>query len=132
MVAIEFIKTYKKYILVVLAVLLIIICGSLLFKPLSNKWDAYLMSRPQIKQLKEEITTHKKNEQIALDSANYYKILAKKYEASADSSKTITIYIKQKTNEEVNNIPNLSVDSNTKQFPIDMDEYLTNRGKVNK
>jgi uncharacterized protein YxeA len=132
MVAIEFIKTYKKYILVVLAVLLIIICGSLLFKPLSNKWDAYLMSRPQIKQLKEEIITHKKNEQTALDSANYYKILAKKYEASADSSKTITIYIKQKTNEEVNNIPNLSVDSNSKQFPIDMDEYLTNRGKVNK
>ena len=127
----EFIKKYKKYLLVVLSVILVIICGSLLFKPISDRWSAFLLSRPQIKQLKSQITKHQENEQKAMDTANYYKELAKKYEASADSSKTITVYIKQKTNEEVNIIPNLSVDSNIRQFSRDMEEYLTNRVTTN-
>lgn len=123
----EFIKKYKKYLLVIAAVIVLIICGFLLFKPLSNKWDAFLLSRPQVKALKEEIKIHNQNEKNANDTADYYRALNLEYKKSIDSSKTVTVYIEKQTYEEVNNISTLSLDSNVKQFPLDMEEYLSNR-----
>ena len=126
----QILKEYKTYIIVF--VLAVILCLSFYFlvNPIKSKWSDFILSTKEVRHLKEENIEFKKVKDQWIDSANYYKNLAAKYEKSADSSKIITVYIKQKTNEEVNNIITLSLDSNVKQFPYDMEEYLSHR--VNK
>ena len=121
-----FIK-YRTYFLVIGLTLILSLSAYLLFTPISNKWSGFILSNKEVRQIIKDRDNYQKSKEQWLDSANYYKSLAEKYEKSSDSSKIITIYIKQKTNEEVNNIPTLNMDSNVKQFPRDMEEYLSTK-----
>jgi len=122
----EFIKLHKKYVFLILLTIIIVCAGIILFAPAKSMFDD-LLGRKEIKRLKKEKSELLIISQQRLDSAIYYKSVADSYTKNIDSSKTVTIYIKQKTDEEVNNIRFAPVDSNIIKYTTDLEQYLSTR-----
>ena len=121
----NFLVTYKKYLLVVLVTILCMLALITLFGPANNNSD--LLSKKQIKQLKTEKARLLELSKRQMDSVIFYKNAADNLSGVIDSSKTVTIYIKSETNEEVNNIKFAPVDSNIIKFKSDLEFYISNR-----
>lgn len=121
----NFLVTYKKYLLVVLVTILCMLALITLFGPTNNNSD--LLSKKQIKQLKTEKARLLELSKRQMDSVIFYKNAADNLSGVIDSSKTVTIYIKSETNEEVNNIKFAPVDSNIIKFKSDLEFYISNR-----
>jgi len=62
------------------------------------------------------------------DSAIYFKNLADSRDILIDSSIQQTQIIIKITNEEVNNIKNIPIDSNVRLYTSDLEQYIQNRG----
>ena len=121
----NFLVTYKKYLLVALVTILFMLALITLFGPTNNNSD--LLSKKQIKQLKTEKARLLELSKRQMDSVIFYKNAADNLSGVIDSSKTVTIYIKSETNEEVNNIKFAPVDSNIIKFKSDLEFYISNR-----
>ena len=121
----NFIVTYKKYLLLVLVTVLCMLALITLFGPTNNNSD--LLSKKQIKQLKAEKAQLLELTKRQMDSVIFYKNAADVLSGVIDSSKTVTIYIKSETNEEVNNIKFAPVDSNIIKFKSDLEFYISNK-----
>jgi hypothetical protein len=121
----NFIVTYKKYLLVVLVTILCMLALITLFGPTNINSD--LLSKKQIKQLKAEKAQLLELTKRQMDSVIFYKNAADVLSGVIDSSKTVTIYIKSETNEEVNNIKFAPVDSNIIKFKSDLEFYISNK-----
>ena len=121
----NFLVTYKKYLLVVLVTILFMLALITLFGPTNNNSD--LLSKKQIKQLKTEKARLLELSKRQMDSVIFYKNAADNLSGVIDSSKTVTIYIKSETNEEVNNIKFAPVDSNIIKFKSDLEIYISTR-----
>lgn len=121
----NFLVTYKKYLLVVLVTILCMLALITLFGPTNNNSD--LLSKKQIKQLKIEKARLLELSKRQMDSVIFYKNAADNLSGVIDSSKTVTIYIKSETNEEVNNIKFAPVDSNIIKFKSDLEIYISTR-----
>lgn len=121
----NFLVTYKKYLLVVLVTILCMLALITLFGPANNNSD--LLSKKQIKQLKIEKARLLELSKRQMDSVIFYKNAADNLSGVIDSSKTVTIYIKSETNEEVNNIKFAPVDSNIIKFKSDLEIYISTR-----
>lgn len=121
----NFLVTYKKYLLVVLVTILCMLALITLFGPTNNNSD--LLSKKQIKQLKTEKARLLELSKRQMDSVIFYKNAADNLSGVIDSSKTVTIYIKSETNEEVNNIKFAPVDSNIIKFKSDLEIYISTR-----
>ena len=121
----NFLVTYKKYLLVALVTILCMLALITLFGPTNNNSD--LLSKKQIKQLKIEKARLLELSKRQMDSVIFYKNAADNLSGVIDSSKTVTIYIKSETNEEVNNIKFAPVDSNIIKFKSDLEFYISNR-----
>lgn len=121
----NFLVTYKKYLLVVLVTILGMLALITLFGPTNNNSD--LLSKKQIKQLKTEKARLLELSKRQMDSVIFYKNAADNLSGVIDSSKTVTIYIKSETNEEVNNIKFAPVDSNIIKFKSDLEIYISTR-----
>ena len=121
----NFLVTYKKYLLVALVTILCMLALITLFGPTNNNSD--LLSKKQIKQLKTEKARLLELSKRQMDSVIFYKNAADNLSGVIDSSKTVTIYIKSETNEEVNNIKFAPVDSNIIKFKSDLEFYISNR-----
>lgn len=121
----NFLVTYKKYLLVVLVTILCMLALITLFGPTNNNSD--LLSKKQIKQLKIEKAQLLELSKRQMDSVIFYKNAADNLSGVIDSSKTVTIYIKSETNEEVNNIKFAPVDSNIIKFKSDLEIYISTR-----
>jgi predicted nuclease with TOPRIM domain len=83
--------------------------------------------KKQIKQLKTEKAQLLELTKRQMDSVIFYKNAADNLSGVIDSSKTVTIYIKSETNEEVNNIKFAPVDSNIIKFKSDLEFYISNK-----
>ena len=121
----NFLVTYKKYLLVALVTILFMLALITLFGPTNNNSD--LLSKKQIKQLKTEKARLLELSKRQMDSVIFYKNAADNLSGVIDSSKTVTIYIKSETNEEVNNIKFAPVDSNIIKFKSDLEIYISTR-----
>ena len=121
----NFLVTYKKYLLVALVTILFMLALITLFGPANNNSD--LLSKKQIKQLKIEKARLLELSKRQMDSVIFYKNAADNLSGVIDSSKTVTIYIKSETNEEVNNIKFAPVDSNIIKFKSDLEIYISTR-----
>lgn len=121
----NFLVTYKKYLLVALVTILCMLALITLFGPANNNSD--LLSKKQIKQLKIEKARLLELSKRQMDSVIFYKNAADNLSGVIDSSKTVTIYIKSETNEEVNNIKFAPVDSNIIKFKSDLEIYISTR-----
>lgn len=121
----NFLVTYKKYLLVALVTILCMLALITLFGPTNNNSD--LLSKKQIKQLKTEKARLLELSKRQMDSVIFYKNAADNLSGVIDSSKTVTIYIKSETNEEVNNIKFAPVDSNIIKFKSDLEIYISTR-----
>jgi len=121
----NFLVTYKKYLLVALVTILCMLALITLFGPTNNNSD--LLSKKQIKQLKAEKAQLLELTKRQMDSVIFYKNAADVLSGVIDSSKTVTIYIKSETNEEVNNIKFAPVDSNIIKFKSDLEFYISNK-----
>lgn len=121
----NFLVTYKKYLLVALVTILCMLALITLFGPTNNNSD--LLSKKQIKQLKIEKARLLELSKRQMDSVIFYKNAADNLSGVIDSSKTVTIYIKSETNEEVNNIKFAPVDSNIIKFKSDLEIYISTR-----
>ena len=121
----NFLVTYKKYLLVALVTILFMLALITLFGPTNNNSD--LLSKKQIKQLKTEKARLLELSKRQMDSVIFYKNAADNLSGVIDSSKTVTIYIKSETNEEVNNIKFAPVDSNIIKFKSDLEFYISIR-----
>jgi len=119
----NFLDKYKTYLILIALCFLIFIS----FNPIKNKVSDYLLTKNEIKDIKNENKNLKKINKEQIDTAIYYKNLFDKEKQKSDSSKELTKQIKTKTNEEVKTIPNIPADSNIRQFPRDMEEFLKSR-----
>jgi len=119
----NFLDKYKTYLILIALCFIIFIS----FNPVKNRVSDYLLTKKEIKDIKNENKNLKNINKEQIDTVIYYKNLFDKERQKSDSSKELTKKIKIKTNEEVKNIPNIPVDSNIRQFPRDMEEYLKSR-----
>lgn len=119
---INFFKKYKTYILIGVIVLIIVLA----FFPVKKKAGEFLTKRDKklIEKHNKELLKERKK---YMDSVEHYRNEFVKYREESEKSKTITVYIKEKTNEEVNLIPTLPLDSNVSLFARDLEEYIANR-----
>lgn len=84
-------------------------------------------SKKEIKTYEKEYKNLEKKYQKNIDSILYYKVEYERYKQLADSSKIKTIYIKEKTKNEISKIPSLPFDTNVLYFSRELEEYLSNR-----
>lgn len=111
---------YLPYILVVVLTIILI----LVFYPRNKQGE---LTRKQTKSITKENKAIRKQYTENKDSIELLRQLYLKEAHKAYNTETSIIYIKQKTNEEVNRIPYLPVDSNISQFTSELEQYLHKR-----